>query len=149
MVTKELDSWIEWMWANDLLIKLWYLKQIMLSLHLYKEEWSLIPLHSLTFSHKHVNIYWVYSVCVCTGLCLFLCLPMYFSVCCSVSEKCNECHWSVCVLIARDRYHQSCYHWQINESAVFSSCPVCQSDLLSHSHSALETQKTYYFFCEF
>lgn len=90
-------------------------------------------------------------LCVCVQvfscLCRFVCLVSKdVSFCESLSV--TEVHWMspkcLCVLIAGDRYHQSWHHWQMNGSAVFSSCPVSLSD--SHSMQQQQQQQKLLFF---
>lgn len=98
MVTKECGSWIEWIWAHDLLIKLRYLKQIMLPLRLLRGKWMIIPLLSLTFClHKNKlsrgcdqrRSQFLSITCLCA------CCFFFF---CSMSETCAV---SVSLLIGR------------------------------------------------
>lgn len=93
-------------------------------------------------------------LCVCiqvfSCLCRFVCLVSKDVTFCE-SLSVTEVHWMspkcLCVLIAGDRYHQSWHHWQMNGSAVFSSCPVSLSD--SHSMQQQQQQKLLFFSTEF
>lgn len=91
-------------------------------------------------------------LCVCVQvfscLCRFVCLVSKdVSFCESLSV--TEVHWMspkcLCVLIAGDRYHQSWHHWQMNGSAVFSSCPVSLSDSHSMQQQQQQQQKLLFF----
>lgn len=91
---------------------------------------------------KNTNIWFNESIlCLCLrpGISVSVCRANVFGESHSVSQRCNECLRSVCVLIMGDRYHQSWHHCRINERAVFSSSTVSLPDPLSESRSIPET----------